>query len=51
MRSGLGLTHEPIGLIAPDEVYQHHGEQDGWFRIRYQGRDGYVSGDYVAPVS
>lgn len=51
VRSGPGLTHEPVGLIAPGEVYQHHGEQDGWFRIRFQGRDGYVSGDYVATVS
>ena len=31
VRSGPGVTHEVIGLIAPGEVYQHHGEQDGWY--------------------
>ncbi len=47
VRSGPGVTHEVIGLIAPGEVYRRHGEQDGWHRIRFQGREGYVSGDYV----
>ena len=47
VRSGPGVANGAIGSIAPGEVYRHHGEQDGWYRIRYQGRDGYVSGDYV----
>ena len=40
VRSGPGVTHEVIGLIAPGEVYRHHGDQDGWYRIRHQGREG-----------
>lgn len=47
VRSGPGLDHEVIGLIAPGEVYRRHGEEEGWYRIRHQGRAGYVSGDYV----
>ncbi len=47
VRSGPGVGYEIIGLISPGEVYRRHGEQDGWHRIRHQGRVGYVSGDYV----
>ena len=47
VRSGPGVSFEVIGLISPGEVYQRHGEQDGWYRIRHQGSEGYVSGDYV----
>ncbi|MCY3945494.1 MAG: SH3 domain-containing protein [Anaerolineaceae bacterium] len=47
VRSGPGLDHDIIGLISPGEVYQRHGEQEGWYRIRHQGREGYVSGEYV----
>ena len=46
--AGQALRTGPSACIAPGEVYRHHGKQDGWYRIRYQGREGYVSEDYVA---
>jgi thiol-disulfide isomerase/thioredoxin len=48
VRSGPGIDFERIGSIAPGEVYAVHETLPGWYRINYQGRQGYVSADYVA---
>ena len=47
VRAGPGTEYERSGSIAPGEVYRHYGEQDGWYRIRHEGREGYVAGAYV----
>lgn len=47
VRSAPGIDQTLLGSINPDETYAVLAEMDGWYQIRYQGQDGYVSGDYV----
>lgn len=48
VRAGVGTDQAQIGVIHPDEAFIIRGEQDGWYRINYDGQDGYVSGEFVA---
>jgi thiol-disulfide isomerase/thioredoxin len=47
VRSGVGIDQPQIGVIHPHEAFVVRGEQDGWYRINYDGQDGYVSGELV----
>jgi thiol-disulfide isomerase/thioredoxin len=47
VRSAPGVDQTLLGAIHTDETYTVLGEQAGWYRIRYHGQDGYVSGEYV----
>lgn len=47
VRSGPGKSYAEIGRATPGEKYTHLGEQSGWFKIDFHGRDGWVSGDYA----
>jgi uncharacterized protein YgiM (DUF1202 family) len=47
VRSDVGVDQPQIGVIHPHEAFVVRGEQDGWYRINYDGQDGYVSGELV----
>lgn len=47
VRSGPGTDTAIMGQITPDEAHVIRGEQNGWYRIRYNDGEGYVSGEYV----
>ena len=49
MRSGAGINH-PVILVMPygETVTIRGGEQNGFLPIRYAGRDGWASRDYLA---
>jgi thiol-disulfide isomerase/thioredoxin len=47
VRSGAGAQFDEIGLITPNMVFVVMGEENGWYVINYNGRDAYVSGEYV----
>ncbi|MBZ0275168.1 MAG: SH3 domain-containing protein [Anaerolineae bacterium] len=47
VRSGPGSDQTQIGSIQPGESFIVRGEENGWYRIRYNDQDGFVSGDYV----
>lgn len=47
VRSGSGINHNRIGLIMPNEAYYILGEENGWYRILFDGERAYVSGEYV----
>lgn len=47
VRGGAGVNFERIGSIAPGMIFTVLAEQNGWYQIRYNGVNGYVSSDYV----
>lgn len=48
VRSGQGKEYEAIGKARAGEEYTVSGEtENGWYRIDYNGGEGYVSGEYV----
>lgn len=40
-----------IATIPKDEVVEIIGVKDGWYRVTYKNRTGYVSPSYVLPIS
>jgi hypothetical protein len=50
VRSGPGLDHDVIGALAYGESIPVLAETDGWVRVRYGRREGWVAGDYVTAV-
>lgn len=48
VRSGPGKEYEVIGKAKAGEEFTVDGEtSNGWYRIDYNGKEGYVSGDYA----
>lgn len=47
VRSGPGVSYSQIGLAYPGDKYNYLGEQNGWFKISFNGQEGWVSGDYA----
>jgi thiol-disulfide isomerase/thioredoxin len=47
VRTGAGTHYDLIGLISPNMVFVVLGEENGWYMINYNGRSGYVYGEYV----
>ncbi len=47
VRTGPGIDFERVGAIHPGEVFVVRGEQDGWYRIRYNDDERYVFGEFV----
>ncbi|NIT03720.1 PEGA domain-containing protein [Candidatus Saccharibacteria bacterium] len=46
VRSGPGTTYSEIGKAAPGDTYTYLSEQGGWFKIDFQGREGWVSAEF-----
>lgn len=47
VRSGPGTDYEVLGTIEPGPRWQLIREDNGWFVIDFNGREGFVSGRYV----
>ena len=47
VRTGAGINFNKIGIILPGEAYYILGEENGWYRILFDGATAYVSGEYV----
>lgn len=49
MRSGPGMQFEPpIAYLVPDTALEILGEEGDWWKVRAQGKEGYVGKKYVA---
>ncbi|MDP7422989.1 MAG: SH3 domain-containing protein [bacterium] len=48
VRTGPGVGNSKIGLLPRGAAVTILGEQNGWYKIQFQGREAWVSGDYVA---
>ena len=45
-RSGPGVSHEVIGVINEDEKAVLLEKLTGWYKVLYNGQEGYISADY-----
>ena len=49
LRSGPGLQFDPpIAFLVPDTPLEILGEEGDWWRVRAEGKEGYVGKKYVA---
>jgi thiol-disulfide isomerase/thioredoxin len=47
VRSGPGIDHSIIGSVNEAMVFVVRGQENGWYQIRYNDGEGYVSGEFV----
>ena len=47
VRGGPGTSYDVLGTLANGTVVTITGNSDGWYRIQYNGTDGWVSGQHV----
>ena len=47
MRSGPGTGYEVVASVPAGAVLTMDSLEDGWYKTSYNGKDGYVSSDYV----
>ena len=47
VRSGPGTSYEEIGRATVGNKYTYLGQQSGWYKISFEGGEGWVSGDYA----
>ncbi len=47
VRSGPGSQFEKLGALNNGDVVKILGEEDGWYKIEFEGREAYVSTRYV----
>ena len=49
LRSGPGMQFDPpIAYLVPDTVLEILGEEGDWWKVRAQGKEGFVGKKYVA---
>ena len=46
VRSGPGTNYSQIGQATVGSKYIYLGEQSGWYKIEFEGKEGWVSSDY-----
>ncbi|WP_103570967.1 SH3 domain-containing protein [Bacillus thuringiensis] len=51
IRTGPSTSHSTLGLVGEGEILQVIKETDGWYKIKYNNRDAYVSKDYVSVIN
>ena len=51
MRSAPGTRSSKVASIPSNTVVAVDGMKDGWFKVKYNGKTGYVSGEYILAVS
>jgi|GEM_PF-2297213 len=47
VRSGPSTNHDISSIAYEEEIYPVRGESNGWYQIRKDGENGWVSGSYV----
>lgn len=46
VRSGPGKSYSEVGRVNVGNKYNYLGEQDGWYKIEFEGKEGWVSSEY-----
>jgi hypothetical protein len=46
VRSGPGTNHTEIGKATPGETYEYLGEEGSWYKILFQGGEGWISSQF-----
>ncbi len=47
VRSGPGVSYDEIGKATPGDKYTYLGKSGEWFKINFNGQDGWVYSDYA----
>ena len=47
VRSGPSTSYEKIGILKLDENVDVIGKSNGWYKIDFQGKDGYIHASYL----
>lgn len=50
VRLGPGTNYEAIGYFEKDVEVKLIEEVQGWYKILYEGKEGYISGDYAIKI-
>ncbi|HFJ9501360.1 TPA: SH3 domain-containing protein [Bacillus paranthracis] len=48
VRTGPSTSNSTLGLVGEGEILQVTGEADGWYKIKYNNREAFVSKEYVS---
>jgi len=48
VRTGNNTSYTRIGAVKAGTQHQLLGEKDGWYKILYEGKEGWISGKYVS---
>lgn len=51
VRKGPGTSYAKLGCLAYNTVVSYTGEQNGWLKISYQGKTGYISKQYTTSTT
>ena len=51
VRSQASTTADRIGVLATGETVESISNDNGWWKVIYQGKIGYVKEDYVESVA
>ncbi len=52
VRKGPGTDYEKIGTVREGDIVTVTGQShDGWYRIEYQGAEGFIYGQYMTVIS
>lgn len=52
VRKGPGTDYEKIGIVREGDIVTVTGQShDGWYRIEYQGAEGFIYGQYMTVIS
>ncbi len=51
VREGPGTSYGKIGSLANGTTTTVYEEKDGWYRISYNGQDGWICGEYATRIS
>ncbi len=47
VRNGYGINHPKIGILTNGSKVEIVESQNGWYKIKYNGNYGYISGDFI----
>ncbi len=48
VRTGNNTSYTRIGVVAAGTKHELLGENDGWYKINFEGKEGWISGKYVS---
>ncbi len=48
LRAGPGTQHRILGMVPPGGEVEVLGRRAGWTKVRYRGREGFVSSEYLS---
>ena len=51
VRTGAGTGYKVIGTVKKNQVFSYSAESNGWYKINYNGKDGWISGKYATKTS